>query len=97
MLAEGAARDIVYTPLFTGVAGNYLKPSIAAAGLDPDALPEADKTKMDFASADAKAWRDIWGAGQGLGAIADAPPTAELVARMTEEYAAVKAALLSVG
>jgi nitronate monooxygenase len=97
MLAAGAARDIVYTSLFTGVAGNYLKPSIAAAGLDPDALPEADKTKMDFASADAKAWRDIWGAGQGLGAIADAPPTAELVARMTEEYAAVKAALLSVG
>lgn len=90
MLIEGAASDIVYSSLFTGVAGNYLKPSIAAAGLDPDALPEADKSRMDFGAA-AKAWRDIWGAGQGLGAITDAPPVAEIVERMSREHAAALA------
>lgn len=92
MLVESAASDIVYSSLFTGVLGNYLRPSIAAAGLDPDALPEADKSKMDFGAA-AKAWRDIWGAGQGLGAIADAPPVAELVAEMTRDYGAALGAL----
>ena len=96
MVADSAAADIVYSSLFTGVAGNYLKPSIAAAGLDPDALPDADKSRMDFGSLSAaKAWRDVWGAGQGLGAIKDAPPVAEIVSRMREEYAGAKAALLA--
>src|SRR5947207_2435676 len=80
---------IVYTNLFTGVHGNYLKKSIAAAGLDPDDLPVADKSKMNFGSggnSKAKAWRDIWGAGQGVGQIFDAPPAAEIVARLKSEY-----------
>ncbi len=95
MLAASAAADIVYSSLFTGVAGNYLKPSIAAAGLDPESLPQADKSKMDFGSLSAaKAWRDVWGAGQGLGAIRDAPPTAEIVRRMREEYEGARTALL---
>ena len=82
-IIESSGEEIVYTNLFTGVHGNYLKRSIAAAGLDPDALPEADKSKMNFGSggnAKAKAWRDIWGAGQGVGQIFDAPPAAEIVA-----------------
>ncbi|GLK80963.1 NAD(P)H-dependent flavin oxidoreductase [Methylopila turkensis] len=97
MLIESAASDIVYSSLFTGVLGNYLKPSIAAAGLDPDALPAADKSAMDFAKADvrsdAKAWRDVWGAGQGLGAISDSPAVAEIVLRMRREYAEARAEL----
>jgi cell division protein FtsB len=75
-LTEYAAHDTVYTNLFTGVHGNYLGPSIAAAGLDPDNLPVADKTKMNFGSGGnmkVKAWRDIWGCGQGIGQIHDAP------------------------
>ena len=75
--------------LFTGVHGNYLGPSIAAAGLDPDNLPAADKTKMNFGSGGnmkSKAWRDIWGSGQGIGQITDAPPVAELVARLKAEF-----------
>ena len=82
-LTEHAAHDIVYSNLFTGVHGNYLGPSIVAAGLDPDNLPVADKTKMNFGSGGntkSKAWRDIWGSGQGIGQINDAPPVAELVA-----------------
>jgi nitronate monooxygenase len=96
MLIDSAAADIVYTNLFSGVLGNYLKPSVRAAGLDPDNLPIADKSKMNFASAGntaAKAWRDIWGAGQGIGSIGDAPPVAELVARLEAEYRAARAAL----
>jgi len=89
MLIDGAAADIVYTPYVTGVAGNYLKSSIAAAGLDPEHLASADKSRMDFATS-AKAWRDIWGAGQGLGAIADAPPVDSLVRRLSSEYVAAK-------
>src|SRR3954468_21917717 len=88
-LTQHAAHDIVYTNLFTGVHGNYLGPSIAAAGLDPDNLPAADKTKMNFGSGGnmkSKAWRDIWGSGQGIGQIADAPPVAELVDRMKREF-----------
>jgi nitronate monooxygenase len=88
-IVESAAADIVYTPLFTGVHGNYLKKSIVNAGLDPAALPDADKTTMNFSSgggAKAKAWRDIWGAGQGVGQIDDVPATADLVARLTSEY-----------
>jgi len=90
MLVASSANDIVYSSLFTGILGNYLKPSIAAAGLDPEALPSAEKSKMDFGSAAAKAWKDIWGSGQGIGPIRDAPPVAELVERMVEEYAAAR-------
>lgn len=93
MLIDGAASDIVTSSLFTGVSGNYLKPSIAAAGLDPDALPGADKTAMNFGATDAKAWRDVWGAGQGLGAIMDAPSAETVVGRMRAEYAAARADL----
>ena len=88
-LTEYAAHDTVYTNLFTGVHGNYLGPSIAAAGLDPDNLPVADKTKMTFGSGghtQAKAWRDIWGCGQGIGQIHDVPSVAELVERLKREY-----------
>jgi len=89
-LVEHAAHDIVYSNLFTGVHGNYLGPSIVAAGLDPDNLPLSDKSKMNFGSGGntkAKAWRDIWGSGQGIGQIADAPPVAELVERLKAEFA----------
>ena len=84
-----AAHDSVYSNLFTGVHGNYLGPSIAAAGLDPGNLPVADKSKMNFGSGGnmkSKAWRDIWGSGQGIGQIYDAPPVAELVARLKAEF-----------
>lgn len=91
MIVDGTAADVVYTPYFTGVHGNYLKPSIAAAGLDPDNLPQADKTKMNFGSnAGPKAWKEIWGSGQGIGNIGEVLPTHELVARMREEYAAAR-------
>ena len=88
-LIKYAAEDIIYSNLFTGVHGNYLAPSVAAAGLDPNNLPEADKSKMNFGSGGnmkQKAWKDIWGAGQGLGLIQDAPPTADLVARLKDQY-----------
>lgn len=96
MIVAAAANDIVYTNLFTGVHGNYLKPSIAAAGLDPDNLPVADKSKMNFGSGGnmkQKAWRDIWGSGQGVGSIHDAPAVGELVARLAQEYQAACADL----
>lgn len=89
-LTEYAAHDTVYTNLFTGVHGNYLGPSIAAAGLDPNNLPMADKTKMNFGSGGnmkVKAWRDIWGCGQGIGQISDVPTVAELVDRLKAEFA----------
>ena len=89
MLVDTHAEDIVYSSLFTGVAGNYLKPSIAAAGMDPDNLPSADKSKMDFGSGGnsaAKAWRDIWGAGQGVGSIDSVPSVAALVDQLKAEY-----------
>jgi nitronate monooxygenase len=85
-IIEATAADIVYTNLFTGVHGNYLKQSIIAAGLDPDNLPEADKSKMNFGGSAAKAWRDIWGAGQGVGLMDDAPTVAEVVARLQREF-----------
>ena len=95
-IVDSAAKDVVYTPYFTGVHGNYLKKSIVAAGLDPDNLPVKDKTAMSFGgSRDAKAWKDIWGAGQGVGTIDDVLPTVELIARMKQEYQAAKAALCS--
>ncbi|SFI45408.1 nitronate monooxygenase [Bosea sp. OK403] len=95
MIVEAAAADIVYTPFFTGVPGNYLKPSIAAQGLDPDDLPHADKSKMSFGSGTAKAWRDIWGSGQGVGLIDDAPSAATVIERLKTEYEQAKAALCS--
>jgi len=88
-LIDYAAEDIIYSNLFTGVHGNYLAPSVAAAGLDPANLPEADKSKMNFGSGGnmkQKAWKDIWGSGQGIGQIKDAPPVADLIARMKSEY-----------
>ena len=85
-IVESSAADIVYTNLFTGVHGNYLKKSIVNAGLDPDALPESDKSKMSFGSGSAKAWRDIWGAGQGVGLMDDVPTVAEMVERLQGEY-----------
>lgn len=94
-LLAAAAADIVYTPYFTGVHGNYLRQSISAAGLDPDNLPVRDKRAMDFGAAaeGAKAWRDIWGAGQGVGAIDAVLPAADVIARLREEYLAARAAL----
>ncbi|RZT38685.1 NAD(P)H-dependent flavin oxidoreductase [Cupriavidus agavae] len=90
-----AASDIVYTNLFTGVHGNYIRESIVNSGLDPENLPVADKTKMDFSSgaSKAKAWKDIWGAGQGVGQIEDIPTAGEIVARMKAEYDAARARL----
>ncbi len=92
-IVESAADDIVYTNLFTGVHGNYLKKSIVNAGLDPDKLPESDKSAMSFGSgggSKAKAWRDIWGAGQGVGLMDDVPSVAEMVARLKQEYQAAR-------
>ena len=90
-IVESTAADVVYTNLFTGVHGNYLKKSIVNAGLDPDNLPEADKTAMSFSSASgAKAWRDIWGAGQGVGLMEDVPAVADVVARLKHEYTAAR-------
>ncbi|WP_341909487.1 nitronate monooxygenase family protein [Ferrovibrio terrae] len=97
MLIDSAAGDIVYSSLFTGVHGNYLKKSIIAAGMDPDNLPEADKSTMSFGSggsSKSKAWRDIWGAGQGVGLIEDVPSVADLVARLKREYDSAKAELV---
>jgi nitronate monooxygenase len=89
-IVESAAADVVYTNLFTGVHGNYLKKSIIAAGLDPDNLPVSDKTKMSFGAGSAKAWRDIWGAGQGVGLMEDVPTVAEMVERLTRQYQAAR-------
>ena len=95
MIVDSAAADIVYSNYFTGIHGNYLKGSIAAAGMDPDALPEADPTKMDFESAatGAKAWKDIWGCGQGIGAVKSVVPVAALVHRLEQEYRDARARL----
>ena len=89
MLIESSANDIVYSNLFTGVLGNYLKPSIQNAGLDPENLPTADKSVMNFGSGgntDSKAWKDIWGSGQGIGLIEDAPTVEDLVGRLRDEF-----------
>jgi nitronate monooxygenase len=89
-IVESSAADVVYTNLFTGVHGNYLKKSIVNAGLDPEALPESDKSKMSFGDGMAKAWRDIWGAGQGVGLMDDVPTVAEMVERLKREYDAAR-------
>jgi len=93
MIVSSEADDILYTSLFTGVHGSYLKGSVVNAGLDPDNLPEADKHTMNFASggaSKARAWRDIWGAGQGVGSIDDIPAVDDLVKRMEQEYVEAK-------
>lgn len=95
MIVNCAATDIVYTPFFSGVPGNYLKPSIAAAGLDPDNLPSADKTSMNFGSKRVKPWRDIWSAGQGVGNVHDILPAADIIARLKREYREALSALSS--
>ena len=92
-IVEGTSDDIVYSTLFTGVHGNYLKPSIRAAGLDPDNLPESDPRKMSFGGGEgskSKAWKDIWGCGQGIGAVDKVVPARELVARLAREYQAAR-------
>ncbi len=93
MIASSSADDIIYSNLFTGVHGNYLKGSVEAAGLDPNDLPQSDPSKMSFGSTTTKAWKDIWGSGQGIGAVKEILPTAELVARLAREYDEAKAAL----
>jgi nitronate monooxygenase len=86
MIVASTSDDIVYSNLFTGVHGNYLKGSIRNAGLDPDALPESDPTKMNFGGDARKAWKDIWGCGQGIGAVKKVVPARELVERLAREY-----------
>ena len=96
MITGSSAGDIVYSNLFTGVHGNYLKGSIVAAGLDPANLPVSDPSAMNFGSGEgskAKAWKDIWGAGQGVGAVDRVVPAAELIARLADEYAAARTAI----
>ena len=96
MIVASSGDDIVYSNLFTGVHGNYLRPSIVAAGLDPDNLPVSDPSAMNFGSGgntEAKAWRDIWGCGQGIAAIKDVPTAGQLVQRLADEYEAAKAQL----
>ena len=92
-IVDGTSDDIVYSNLFTGVHGNYLAPSIRAAGMDPDNLPESDPSKMNFGGDAKKAWKDIWGCGQGIGAINAVTSTAELVARLRREYLEARARL----
>ncbi len=93
MIVASSSDDIVYSSLFTGVLGNYLKGSVRNAGLDPDALPESDPSKMSFAGDAKKAWKDIWGCGQGIGAVKSIGPAAELVARLAREYESARAKL----
>ncbi|MZR62785.1 nitronate monooxygenase family protein [Alcanivorax sp. DP30] len=99
MIVDSSAKDIVYSNLFTGVHGNYLAPSIVNAGMDPKNLPESDPSAMNFGSggnSDKKAWKDIWGCGQGIGAIEAVQSAGDAVARLAEEYAAAKKALCSI-
>ncbi len=97
MIVESGADDIVYSNLFTGIHGNYLKGSVEAQGMDPNALPESDASAMNFASGSSKpkSWKDIWGAGQGVGAVHEIAPASEVVARLTREYEAAKARILT--
>ncbi|WP_235347197.1 NAD(P)H-dependent flavin oxidoreductase [Brevibacterium sp. UCMA 11754] len=96
MIVDSAAEDVVYSSYFTGVKGNYLRGSITASGLDPDDLPEADPTKMDFGTkegSDSKAWKDIWGSGQGIGVLHEKSTAAELVDSLTAQFEAAKTEL----
>jgi len=92
-IVDATSDDIVYSNLFTGVHGNYLAPSIRNAGLDPENLPESDASKMNFGGDAKKAWKDIWGCGQGIGAVKAVVPAAELVARLQREYEEARARL----
>ena len=94
-IVDSNSDDIVYSNLFTGVHGNYLAPSIRNAGLDPDNLPESDPSKMNFSGDKTKAWKDIWGCGQGIGAVTQIQTTAEYVAQLKREYAAARQRLLA--
>ena len=94
-IVDGCSDDIVYSSLFTGVHGNYLKASIRNAGLDPDKLPESDPSKMNFGGDRTKAWKDIWGSGQGIGAVKAVVPAAELIGRLQREYAAARLRICS--
>ncbi|MFN8899869.1 MAG: NAD(P)H-dependent flavin oxidoreductase [Pseudomonadota bacterium] len=98
-IVDSTSDDIVYSSLFTGVHGNYLKPSIRNAGLDPDHLPEGDVATMQFGSAGGpkKAWKDIWGCGQGIGAVKAVAPTADFVARLRREYAEAHRRIVRLG
>ena len=91
MIVDGGAADVVYTDYFSGVLANFLRASVVRAGLDPDSLPRGDKSQMKIGSEEARVWRDIWSAGQGIGAIRDVVPTTELVARLEAEYRAARA------
>ncbi|HUS95991.1 MAG TPA: nitronate monooxygenase family protein [Hyphomicrobiaceae bacterium] len=95
MIVDAGADDIVYTNYFTGVHGNYLKPAVAAQGMDPDNLPVSDASRMNFSagSSKPKSWKEIWGSGQGIGAVHDVVPAAELVARLGREYEAARTRL----
>lgn len=95
-IVDGNSDDIVYSNLFTGVHGNYLAPSIRAAGLDPDKLPESDPSKMNFGGDAKKAWKDIWGSGQGIGAITQIQSAADYVAQLRAEYRAARERLLAI-
>jgi len=97
-IVEGRASDIVYSSLFTGVHGNYLRQSIEAAGMDPKNLPEGDLKTMDFAGGEGakKAWRDIWGSGQGIGAVTEVLPAADYVAKLAAEYDEARRALAAI-
>ena len=94
-IVDGDSDEIVYSNLFTGVHGNYLKGSIRSAGLDPDALPESDPSKMNFGGAATKAWKDIWGCGQGIGAVREVLPARVMIERLATEYRAARARLLA--
>src|SRR6185312_6541192 len=92
-IVAGTSDDIVYSNLFTGVHGNYLAPSIRAAGLDPDKLPESDPSKMNFGGDAKKAWKDIWGSGQGIGAVSKVQGAADFIAQLKREYGEARARL----
>jgi len=93
-IVDSSSDDIVYSNLFTGVHGNYLAPSIRAAGLDPEHLPESDPSAMNFGGDKSKAWKDIWGCGQGIGAVTQIQSTADFIAKLKREYAAARQRLL---
>lgn len=95
-IVTSTASDILYSSYFTGVHGNYLRPSVVAAGLDPDALPEGDVSQMNFGNGPAKAWRDIWGCGQGIGAIDQVRSVSEFIDKLATEYNDAKSRLLKV-